>query len=242
LDKSVKIFSTPHELAERFAEELVRMIKVSAKRKELLSVALSGGSTPELLYSVLGEHFSGFALWEHVHFFWGDERCVPADNPDSNFGMAGKILLEKIDIPSDNIHRIKGEDDPEKEAIRYSQEIYGYSRKRKGLPLFDLIILGLGEDGHIASIFPGHNELFSSDKICEVAIHPVTLQKRITITGRIINNADSVTFMVTGKRKADIVNKIVNQSPSALNFPAYYVSPLCGVLHWYLDKDAGRLL
>jgi len=242
LDKSIKIFLTSYELAEKFAEELVKIITESAKKKKIFSVALSGGSTPELLFSALGDHFSKSAPWEYVHFFWGDERCVPPDNLESNYGMTRRILLDKIDIPSLNIHRIKGEEEPETEAIRYSEEISDFTGKRDGLPLFDLIILGLGEDGHTASIFPGHIELFNSDKICEVAVHPVTLKKRITLTGRVINNADSVTFLVTGKKKAVIVDKIIKKSPLAVDFPASYIVPEYGVLRWFIDKEAGSLL
>jgi 6-phosphogluconolactonase len=242
LDKEIKIFPTPYELAEKFAEELVGIIADSAKMKKPVSVALSGGSTPELLFSVLGDHYPNSVPWEYVHFFWGDERCVPPGNPESNYGMTRRRLFEKINIPYSNIHRIKGEDDPEKEASRYSEEISGCTGKRDGLPVFDLVILGLGEDGHTASIFPGHLDLFNSDKICEVAVHPATLQRRITITGRVINNADSVTFLVTGKKKADIVEKIIKKSLIADDFPASYIVPVYGMLHWYIDKEAGRLL
>jgi 6-phosphogluconolactonase len=242
LNKSINIFPSPYELAEKFAEEFISMIIESAKKKKPFSVALSGGSTPELLFSMLGDRFSNSVPWQYVHFFWGDERCLPPDNPESNYGMTRRILLEKIDIPSSNIHRIQGEDDPENEASRYSEEISDYTGKRDGLPIFDLIMLGLGEDGHTASIFPGHKELFNSDKICEVVVHPVTLQKRITLTGRVINNADSVTFLVTGIKKADIVDKIINKSPSALNFPAFYIVPVYGMLSWFIDGDAARLL
>lgn len=242
LDKVIKIFSSPYELAEKFAKELISIITDSAKKKKLISVALSGGSTPELLFSVLGNDFSKSVPWEYVHFFWGDERCVPPDNPESNYGMALRKLFEKIDIPSSNIHRIKGEAVPEEEAYRYSEEISEFTDKRDGFPLFDLIILGLGEDGHTASIFPGYNGFFVSDKVCEVAVHPVTKQKRITITGRVINNAVSVTFLVTGKKKADIVEKILKKSASSHNFPASYIVPLYGTLSWFIDEDAGGLL
>jgi 6-phosphogluconolactonase len=242
LDKSVKVFPTAYKLAEKFAEELIRMISEYAKKNKPFSVALSGGSTPELFFSVLGDHFSKPATWENVHFFWVDERCVPPGSRESNYGMARRKFLDKIDIPSSNIHRMKGEDEPEKEASRYSEEISLFTGKRDGLPLFDLIILGLGKDGHTASIFPGHKELFSSDKICEVAIHPGTLQKRITLTGKVINNADSVTFLVTGKKKADIVEKIINKSASARYLPASYIIPVYGVLSWFIDEDAGMLL
>ena len=242
MNKEIKIFSSPYDLAEKFAEELVGMINDSAQKKKPLSVSLSGGSTPELLFSLLGDRFSKSVPWEYVHFFWGDERCVPADNPDSNYGMTMKIFLEKIEIPSSNIHRIKGEEDSEKEAVRYSGEIINNTRKREGLPVFDMIILGLGVDGHTASIFPGNMDLIDSDKICEVTVDPVTLQKRITITGRVINNSDCVTFLVTGKKKAEIVKKIINKNPPNANFPASYIVPLRGKLRLFIDTEAARLL
>lgn len=237
-----KIFSSPYQLAEKFAGELVQMITASEQNKKIFTIALSGGSTPELLFSLLGDHFSNSVTWDYVHFFWGDERCVSPDSQESNFGMTRRKLLDKIDIPSANVHRIRGEEDPEKEASRYSEAISDYTGKRDGFPLFDLIVLGLGEDGHTASIFPGHLELFNSEKICEVTVHPVTLQKRITLTGRVLNNAGYVVFLVTGKKKADIVEKLIKKSKSALNFPASYIVPVYGVLNWYLDEEAAGLL
>ena len=242
MDKIIKIFPSPYELAERFAEEMVGMIKESANKKKIFTVALSGGSTPELLFTILSENFARSVSWKNVHIFWGDERCVPSDNAESNFGMAWRKFLSKIEIPSLNIHRIHGEDDPEKEASRYSEEISLHTGKRDGMPLFDLVLLGLGEDGHTASIFPGHPELFYSDKICEVTIHPVTKQKRISLTGKVINNAEAVTFLVTGKKKEKIVKNIFKKDPSASNYPASYIVPVYGRLDWFIDKEAGKLL
>jgi 6-phosphogluconolactonase len=242
VDKIIKIFPSPYELAERFAEEMVGMIKESANKKKIFTVALSGGSTPELLFTILSENFARSVSWKNVHIFWGDERCVPSDNAESNFGMAWRKFLSKIEIPSLNIHRIHGEDDPEKEASRYSEEISLHTGKRDGMPLFDLVLLGLGEDGHTASIFPGHPELFYSDKICEVTIHPVTKQKRISLTGKVINNAEAVTFLVTGKKKEKIVKNIFKKDPSASNYPASYIVPVYGRLDWFIDKEAGKLL
>jgi 6-phosphogluconolactonase len=242
VDKIIKIFPSPHELAMKFAEEMVCMIKESANKKKIFTVALSGGSTPELLFTILSENFARSVSWKNVHIFWGDERCVPSDNAESNFGMAWRKFLSKIEIPSLNIHRIHGEDDPEKEASRYSEEISLHTGKRDGMPLFDLVLLGLGEDGHTASIFPGHPELFYSDKICEVTIHPVTKQKRISLTGKVINNAEAVTFLVTGKKKEKIVKNIFKKDPSASNYPASYIVPVYGRLDWFIDKEAGKLL
>jgi len=242
LDKIVKIFPSPNELAMNFAEKMASMIARSSKNAEPFTIVLSGGTTPELLFKVLSENFAESVPWKFVHFFWGDERCVPPDNDESNYGMAQRKFLSRIEIPSGNIHRIRGEDDPENEAARYSIEILSSVRNRDRLPLFDLVILGLGEDGHTASIFPGHSELFDSDKICEVALHPVTGQKRITLTGRVINNADNVTFLVTGKTKAEIVENMFKKDSSVINFPASFIVPVYGKLNWYIDHDAGILI
>lgn len=242
MDKIVKIFSTPEKLAEEFALELVLLVNESLKKIKPFTAALSGGSTPEILFTILGEKFGNSVPWEYVHFFWGDERCVPPEDSESNYGMAKRTFLTKIKIPSGNIHRIIGEDDPVKETSRYSEEISLHTRKRNGMPLFDLVLLGLGEDGHTASIFPGHLELMDSDKICDLAYHPVTLQKRITLTGRVINNADAVTFLVSGKKKEYIVEELFKKDPSAVNYPAAYIVPVYGRLNWFIDKEAGRLL
>lgn len=240
--RTIKIFQTPYDLAEKFAEEMVGMIKESNEKGMPFAVALSGGSTPELLFSLIGDHYAKSVSWQNVHLFWGDERCVAPDNAESNFGMTKRRLIDKIEIPSYNIHRIKGEENPVNEAVRYSDEILSFSQKRNGLPLFDLFILGLGDDGHTASIFPGNLELLNSEKICDVALHPVTNQKRITITGRVINNASRVVFLVTGKKKSEIVEKIINNRAEALSFPASYIVPADGMLTWYVDKESASLL
>jgi 6-phosphogluconolactonase len=242
MNKSVNIFSTPYELAEKFAEKLISMINDCAESNKVMSVALSGGSTPELLFSLLGDHFSRSARWDYVHLFWGDERCVPPDDPESNFGMAKRKFIDKINIPMSNIHRIRGEEMPEEEAIRYAGDISANTRLRNGLPIMDLIILGLGEDGHTASIFPENRELLKSGRVCEVAIHPVTSRKRVTITGPTINNAASVAFLITGKKKAPVVESILNKRESANKFPASYIDPVHGELCWFIDSDAGSLL
>ena len=242
MDNSVRIFRTPYELAENVAGEMVHMIKDAADRSVPLSVSLSGGSTPELLFSILGDHFSKSAPWQFVHFFWGDERCVPPVSPDSNFGMAFRTLFKKIQIPQGNIHRIYGEHNPVKEALRYSELISQFTSERDGFPVFDLILLGMGEDGHTASVFPDRTELFNSEKICEVVVHPVSQQKRITITGRVINNAENVRLLVTGKNKAEIIKRILKKEKGGLNLPASLVVPVNGNLQWILDAEAGSLL
>lgn len=242
MDNSIKIFSTPFKLAEKFAEEMVKMINISSGIKKTFTIALSGGSTPELLFTQIGNHFAGSVTWKDVHLFWGDERCVPPDNIESNYGMTKRLLIDKLEIPLCNIHRIMGENDPHNEIQRYSGEISAFTRSRNGMPVFDLVILGLGTDGHTASIFPGNTDLITSGKTCDIAFHPVTNQKRITLTARIINNADRVVFLVTGKSKAPVVEEIIKKSKSALKYPASYILPSGGSLEWYLDNEAAGLL
>lgn len=238
MEPEINIFPTPVILAEEFAKEFARMINDSAIRNEPFTVALSGGSTPELLFDLIGERYAGEVSWQHVHFFWGDERCVPPDDNESNYGKAFEKMLGKLPVSPSCIHRIKGEDVPEKEASRYSDEITANTRSRNGVPSFDLIILGMGEDGHTASIFPGHNELFFSDRICETSGHPVTKQKRITLTGKVLNNAAEVVFLVTGSKKAGIVAEILKKAPESQNYPAANVVPEHGRLRWFLDEGA----
>jgi 6-phosphogluconolactonase len=216
------------------------MINESAKSIKPFTIALSGGSTPAILFAILGDNFSNSVTWSNVHFFWGDERCVPPDDPESNYGMTRKEFLDKIEIPSGNIHRIMGEKYPSVEAERYSLEIRENTAEREGFPMFDLVILGMGEDGHTASIFPGNHKLINSKKTCELAIHPVTSQKRITITGRVINNASNVVFLITGKNKAKVVSEILSGSISS-QYPAAHINPEHGILKWYLDKAAAEL-
>ncbi len=242
LNSHIKIFPTPSELAANLAQEMSEMINASAKRGRNYTIALSGGSTPELLFSFLGDQYSDSVDWRFVHLFWGDERCVhPSDN-ESNYGMTYRTLIKKIDIPESNIHRIRGEENPEDEAVRYSEEISAFTLNRGNVPVFDLVILGLGEDGHTASIFPGKLDLFESKRGCEVAVHPVSAQKRISITGEIINNAETVIFLVSGIKKAAILEKIISKEPESFEWPAALVTPLSGDLRWYIDEEAGSLL
>jgi 6-phosphogluconolactonase len=240
-DIKIKVSQSQSELARELAAELSDYINTSAGKGKKVTIALSGGSTPAKLFSCLADFHNESTQWQAVHFFWGDERCVAPDDPESNFGTVKKILLNKIRIPSGNIHRMRGEDDPHSEAARYASEITLHTRKFKMFPRFDLLILGLGEDGHTASIFPGNERLFSSDRICEVSRHPVSAQNRITITGPVINSAERILFLVTGSSKAEIVAEIIeNQGIS--DYPAALVQPFSGSIEWYLDIDAASML
>jgi 6-phosphogluconolactonase len=235
----IHIFPDAAEMAKALAAEMANEINNAASSGRKLSVALSGGSTPKLLFSDLADFYSGTIEWNNVQFFWGDERCVPPNDPESNYGVARKLLFEKIPIPEQNIKRIIGENDPLEEALRYASVIKNNLDSNNGWPVFDLMILGMGEDGHTASIFPGREDMFSSDEICMVATHPVTRQKRITITGNVINNSKKLIFVVSGKNKAGILSVIMEGNNSA-TYPAGLVKPVSGNLHWYIDREAAE--
>lgn len=237
----IKIFSSIEKLASHSAEF------IREQTDEILSggsytVAVSGGSTPRAVYKFIADNFGNSINWHYIKIFFCDERCVPPDDNDSNYKMTDETLLKKINIPAENIFRIKGENDPFREAPSYSEVIKNNAQPKNGLPQFDLVMLGLGEDGHTASIFPDQIDKFYSKNICEVAIHPATGQKRITISGEVINNAKLAAFIVTGEKKSRIVSKILSGSAEKINYPASLVDPKKGKLIWMLDTAAANLL
>lgn len=235
----IQICKSIDELSENFAQILIE--KVNNKNNDF-NIALSGGTTPKSIFKYLAALHQNTIHWNKVKFYWGDERCVPPNDPESNYKMAYENLLSKVSISKENIFRIKGESDPKEESIRYSQLIKNNLKLINDKPIFDLIMLGLGEDGHTASIFPNHINLFQSDNIYEVTIHPSSGQKRITLTGKIINNASIVVFIVTGRNKSKILNDILNNKIESFKYPAARVKPVSGTLIWMLDEPAASLL
>ncbi len=209
---------------------------------QFFTIALSGGTTPKKLYGFFSENYSNKIDWNKIQLFWGDERCVYPDNSESNYRMTYENLLKHINIPSENIFRIYGEAEPDEEAVRYSELLSKKLRIINGIPSFDLIILGLGEDGHTASIFPDQLELFYAQEFCVTTVHPVTNQKRISITGKVINNADTVVFLVTGENKAEKVFEIIYEKETAKKYPAFYVNPSSKNLIWLIDKGVARFI
>jgi 6-phosphogluconolactonase len=206
------------------------------------SAAISGGSTPRKLYSLLGSaEYSPQVDWQRVHLFWADERCVPKEDEESNFKTVFDRLLSKISIPGENIHRIEGEEDPDKAARDYEKEVrrfFGMS----GLPMFDLIILGMGEDGHTASLFPASKSLEETNRLAV----PVYLEKpsksRITLTLPVLNNAAQILFLAAGHSKADIVNEILGNGEMKERYPAGLIRPIHGSITWLIDQEAAEKL
>eukprot|EP00903_Cladosiphon_okamuranus_P000452 g450.t1 len=163
-------------------------------------------------------------------------NLIPID--ESNYGMTKQLLFNHVDLPEENIHRVIGEADPTAEAIRYSAEISDNTEASEGYPVFDLVILGMGSDGHTASIFPHQMDLLKSEKFCAVADHPESGQQRITLTGPVINRAKAVAFLVTGESKQEKVSAILGREEGATQFPAAHIMPQSGDLHWFMDEAA----
>lgn len=233
---NLHIFESPEELAEQLADELINLF--GQHKSGAFHLAISGGKTPNLLFTALAEKYAQSPVWENVHFWWVDERMVPANHPESNYGTAHQLLFSRIIIPDENIHRIKGENNPEAEALSYSGQIQKKVSIKNGWPAFDLILLGMGDDGHTASIFPDQMHLFETNRICEVAVHPQSRQKRVTLTGKSINSALRVWFVVTGENKAERLKEISMNQESAKSLPATQIQPKEGELRWYVDKAA----
>ena len=229
----ILVFESLDEMALKALQWLTE--KTSAQ--DTVSVALSGGNTPQALFERIVKLDKGTVDWNKLMVFWGDERCVPPEHTDSNFRSAQKSILIPLDIPEEHIFRMHGEAEPEKETERYSLILAKKLPLVNGFPQFDLVLLGLGEDGHTASIFLGNNRLFATTQFCTVAKHPKSGQKRITLTGSVINHAAEVAFLVTGTPKAGIVAEIAT-SPKLVHYPAAKVAPVSGKLTWLLDKGA----
>lgn len=232
----VKIYPELKKLSRAVAGEIDKIVQSSLQQQ--FHIALSGGNTPKKLFKILAEDYKDKIPWERIHFWWGDERCVSPISDESNFKMANDLLFTQVPVPSKNIHRIKGENFPQEEAERYAGEISKNLLSRNGFPVFDLILLGLGDDGHTASIFPDRMNLLDDSHITAVAEHPQTGQKRITLTGKVLNNANRVFFLITGENKALRISEIMNNEEAAKKLPANYIDPTHGELIWFLDEAA----
>lgn len=209
---------------------------------EMVTLAVSGGSTPKALFQEIVLQHKNQIDWKRIKIFWSDERCVQPDANDSNYKMTRAYLLDKVPLPEENIFRIHGENDPKYEEERYSRVVRQQVQKKNNNYTFDLMMLGLGTDGHTASIFPGNEKLFKSEKLFVVAEHPDTGQQRISMTGKLINHASSIVFLVTGAKKATILRNITDEREEQTLYPASLVQPEDGKLIWLVDTEAAKYL
>jgi 6-phosphogluconolactonase len=236
---NLQIYSTIDNLNSSFTAWL----KERLAEKEEITIALSGGSTPQSLFDYWASLPEGAIDWRQILFFWGDERCVPPDHPESNYRMTREHLFDKIGMSQDKIFRIFGENEPAEEAQRYGKLLQQELASRDGVPMFDIVMLGIGDDGHTASLFPHQMELWESKAICVPTTHPVSGRQRVSLSGKVINAARNVVFLVTGTNKAEKVKEIIgNPEEAATKYPAARVQPESGNLFWFIDKQAAREL
>jgi 6-phosphogluconolactonase len=229
------------DLARRAAAQWVRCAAEAIAGTGRFAVALSGGNTPRALYAALaGRECRSQIAWDRVHFFWGDERSVPADHPDSNYRMAYETLLSQAPVLQANIHRIETERGPEKAAAAYEAEMRDFFALSPSVfPRFDLILLGIGEEGHTASLFPGSVALEVRERLVVATYVEKLKTDRVTFTLPLLNSAAEVAFLVSGKSKAGVVKEMLRDGA---DLPAARVSPVNGRLSWFLDKEAAALL
>lgn len=233
-------------LAEFAARSFLHASQAAIHARGRFSVALSGGSTPQKMYIRLSQSpFIEQVDWSRVFLFWGDERCVPPDHAESNFGAARKALLDGAPIPRANIHRIPGELGPERAADLYEQDLRAFFAGEDP-PHLDLILLGLGEDGHAASLFPDSPALLEGEHWTAAVMHaggPPPLVPRVTLTLPVLNAAREILFLVSGENKASILAGVFSP-PSSLNdiYPAQLIRPISGRVRWLADRAALSVL
>ena len=235
----IESFPTPETLADAVARHIVARAAGAIAATGRFTLALAGGSTPRAAYELLAtEVFAHRVEWERVHVLWGDERCVPPDDPRSNYRMAKEALLDRVPIPAHQIHRIRGEDDPDKAAAQYERELRALL-DGEGL---DLVLLGLGGDGHTASLFPGQAAVRETARWVVPVYVPEMKMWRITLTPALLNQSRNVTFVVSGAGKALRLQQVLQGPFTPDVLPAQAIRPTQGRLTWMVDQaGAGRL-
>jgi len=239
LSEIFRIVGSPEELAYEGAKLFRDASERAIAEQGRFSVALSGGSTPRRLFHHLGAAYRKKVAWDRVHLFWSDERCVPRDHEQSNFRLAYDELISCIWIPHENVHRIKGELRPEEAARYYESDMKKHFGKDR--PVFDLIMLGVGSDGHTASLFPGSDALGGKQRLALPVFSSSALHWRVTLTLPVLNAAKQVLFLLSGRSKAGIVSVLINRKEGS-GYPAAMVKPSNGSITWLMDRDAASEL
>jgi 6-phosphogluconolactonase len=233
----VHVFADPEKLAAAAAERVATVVVDALKVRPMAALALSGGSTPRRTYELLSTRLSDGVDLANVHWFWADERCVPPEHEDSNFKMAYDALLQPLQIADRNIHRIRGDQGQEHAATEYGHDIHAcFGLHAGGYPQFDAIVLGLGEDGHTASLFPQADELWSGDLVVKT-IGPQW--PRVSLSLPVLNAARNVLFIVKGRGKSDVLSRALEEPDSGT--PASLIRP-AGTLEWFVDSEAAARL
>ena len=241
MKSDVRMFADVDELSLRAAEATVRTINESVRSHGSFSVALSGGNTPRTLYRLLSTRFRNQIPWTKVHIFWGDERYVPLAHPQSNYRMARETLLDTVPCPAENVHQMPTElPNPDDAAREYEKTLRSYFSK--DWPHFDLVLLGLGEEGHTASLFPGSPALNETKRWVVAVKAPAEPPLRLTLTLPALTEAASIYFLVTGSNKAQALHDVLTGSPAPKIYPASGVRSARGRVIWWVDRWAAALV
>jgi 6-phosphogluconolactonase len=238
----LRIFQSLKDISQDAAEIFVHLAAKAIRERGRFLVALNGGSTPVGLFQLLPADYREKADWSSTHVFWGDERCVPSNDPESSYGQARDLLLRHVPIPESNVHRIKGELPPVEASNDYSLILREFASPPLEWPRFDLVYLGMGEDGHTASLFPG-SPLDVSEPVIPVTAHyQGRSAERITLTPLVFNSAHTVVFMAAGEKKAVTLAEVLGGRYNPEQLPAQRIDPRDGKSIWLVDEDAaGRL-
>jgi 6-phosphogluconolactonase len=233
----VERFRDRDAMMQAAAERIVVLAREAIAARGRFLFVLSGGTTPQALYQLLASpSYAAQIDWPQVHVFWGDERCVPPDHAESNYKMAREALLDHVPVPPANVHRIRGEDEPTVAAANYEDEL----RHCLGDDAFDLVLLGMGSDGHTASLFPGTAAAREASRWVVATTGPQGKGQRITLTPVVLDASAEVTFLVTGADKAQRLKQVLEHKP-ADPVPAQSIRPR-GVLRWMIDEAAATQL
>lgn len=240
-DTAVEVYADTQALARAVAERFVVRAAEAVAARGRFAAALAGGTTPRAAYALLAlPDYAARIDWARVHVFWGDERCVPPEHLDSNYRMARQALLEHVPIPTENVHRLRGELEPQEAAAAYERELRRFFAS--GPPSFDLVLLGLGRDGHTASLFPGATALDERERWA-VACYVESLGAwRLTLTPVLFNAAVEVVFVVAGADKAEVLRQVLRGPHQPHLLPAQVIQPLRGRLRWLVDAAAAARL
>jgi 6-phosphogluconolactonase len=243
-DTQIVVLDDPQTLYVHAAEEIAHVAGEAVSTHGEFTIALSGGSTPAAIYELLATRFHYSVDWKEVQFFWGDERCVGPDDALSNYAMAARTMLTRLTIRPEQIHRMQGELEPEQAARAYEEELRRSFGLGPGeLPRFDLIMLGLGDNRHTLSLFPGDAAAINETERMVVAVDvDAQPRRRITFTPPVANNAHRVMLVASGAAKAEAVRDILEGPRDPLKFPAQAIAPRDGDLIWLIDKPAAGLL
>ncbi|HXF84418.1 MAG TPA: 6-phosphogluconolactonase [Anaerolineales bacterium] len=242
MKSELRIFKDVDTLSREAAEIFVQQAAQAIAERGRFLVALNGGSTPLKFFQALATEYRHRINWSKTHVFWGDERCVPPNDPASNYAQAHEVMLSRVSIPEANIHRIKGELEPAEASRDYALTLKGFSSPPLDVPRFDLVYLGMGEDGHTASLFPGSPVNAAGPTLPVIAHYENRPAHRVTLTPLVFNQARMVVFMVTGEKKSVVLAEVLRGRYNPERYPAQRINPHDGKLIWLVDADAARHL